>query len=177
MGFLDSVQAILAPPNREDPNRVADNQRAYELAIQNVPGALDYLKGRSGRFGLIYVPALPNVRETPGMIGGHATQLAKDDAYAKYTAVLGGTVPPSPNLPQPTALQNEIANLIGNVREDIAETVARVGTGAGAQIIQASGSVAEQIDPATPRAAGALTTGQVTVLVIGAVVLILLFRR
>lgn len=82
-----------------DRQRQATNTLAYNAAT--APGgsvaAFMFLKGRSGKFGLIAnVPPIPGVTGG-GAIGGWASPPARDDANAKYTALApkyeSGTLP------------------------------------------------------------------------------------
>ena len=74
----------------KDAERFAANADAFARAQAGDSAALEFLKYRSGRFGQTSIPGY-------GTVGGWATDAAKTDAYAKYTAALtrqqiGGTV-------------------------------------------------------------------------------------
>lgn len=60
-----------------DPGRLAANERYYKLALQGDEDALEFLKARSGQFGLIDV-------EGQGKIEGWGSEKAKADAFTKY---------------------------------------------------------------------------------------------
>lgn len=84
------VQTLSSLRNPKDNERFAANAAAFARAQQGDADALQFLKYRSGRFGQAFVPGY-------GETGGWATDTAKADAYAKYTAALtraavGGTV-------------------------------------------------------------------------------------
>lgn len=74
--------------NKRDPDRLAANAAAYQLALQGFENALLYLKYRSGRHGIATFIGDP-INEGP--IGGWATPEAKDDANKLYNAALAAT--------------------------------------------------------------------------------------
>lgn len=84
----------------KDPERLGKNAAAYDLALSGHAAALDFLKARSGRFGLLPVGVVPGVNLTANAtLGGWGTELARDDAYARYqdavNRLAGGAVTPS----------------------------------------------------------------------------------
>lgn len=84
------VQTLSSIRNPKDAERFAANAAAFARAQAGDTAALTFLKYRSGRFGETQVPGY-------GTVGGWATDSAKADAYAKYTAAatrqaVGGTV-------------------------------------------------------------------------------------
>jgi len=84
------IQSLSSLGNPKDAERFAANAAAFAKAQAGDASALEFLKYRSGRFGVTNIPGY-------GAIGGWATDAAKTDAYAKYTAALtrqqiGGTV-------------------------------------------------------------------------------------
>jgi hypothetical protein len=81
----------------KDPGRLSSNAKAYAQALNGDTGALNYLKGRSGRFGLV---ATTYGDSSP--IGGWATSVAKDDAFKKYNDALH----PSASYSIPKAILN-----------------------------------------------------------------------
>lgn len=83
------VQTASSLRNPKDAERFAANADAFARAQAGDANALAFLKQRSGRFGIAFVPGY-------GEVGGWATDAAKSDANAKYTAALtrqavGGT--------------------------------------------------------------------------------------
>jgi len=87
-----NVVSKLFDNHPKDKGRLTANAKAYNSAISGNGVAVDYLKGRAGRFGS--VPMLDNSMvaidkdaKQGAKVGGWATALAKDDAYTKYSDV------------------------------------------------------------------------------------------
>lgn len=80
-----SVSGILST-HPKDAERFKRNAQAYQLAAAGQQNALEYLKYRSGRYGVAQSIGYPYQGEGP--VGGWATQSAKDDAYKLYQAAL-----------------------------------------------------------------------------------------
>ena len=88
----------------DDPQRLADNARAVSLATSGNRGGLEFLKGRSGKFGVVVLTqALSGMSsKSPSVnvgnrVSGWATEKARNDAYNKaqsigtdYAALGGG---------------------------------------------------------------------------------------
>lgn len=73
----------------KDKNRLAVNQRAYDYAMNGDTRAVEYLKYRSGRFGISKPMNLGDLTDNQTVpVGGWASTLGKDDAYTKYQQVL-----------------------------------------------------------------------------------------
>lgn len=66
--------------NAKDSERLAANLTAYNRAVAGDANARDFLKQRTGDFGVATVPGY-------GEVGGWATATAKADAKAKYAAL------------------------------------------------------------------------------------------
>jgi hypothetical protein len=113
------VGSLVGPNKKDAAERFPTNQAKYEEAAAGGPGAaaaLLYLKGRTGRYGVI------------NGIGGWATQAAKDDANAKYEAAVSGLHLP-PNYPdQPNELQMVISRTWDNIRRETAIGVRDAGS-------------------------------------------------
>jgi hypothetical protein len=79
------VQGIqgLAGGNAKDAERLAANQAAYQKALAGDSDAAAFLKYRSGRHGC------STLGGGYGYTCGWATQVAKDDAFAKFNALQG----------------------------------------------------------------------------------------
>lgn len=77
--FIDDVGGLLS--GSKEPERLAENQQAYALALQGDANALAYLRQRTGQYGTAVVPGWNNNQPT----GGWATASAKADAQSKYT--------------------------------------------------------------------------------------------
>jgi hypothetical protein len=104
-GFVDpaTVTAVISLAssgwklfsNPYDPARKTQNEEAFRRAMNGGAYDADFLKGRTGRYGVVSIPVnLPyaispvsKTPETPGSIGGWATEDAKKHAqtlYARY---------------------------------------------------------------------------------------------
>jgi hypothetical protein len=77
-----SLTGILSS-HPKDAERFKANAEAYRLALAGQQNALQFLKYRSGRFGVETIGAPYN-----GEVGGWATQSAKDDAWKLYQSAL-----------------------------------------------------------------------------------------
>jgi hypothetical protein len=80
-----SLSGILSS-HPKDAERFKRNGVAYQQAVQGQQNALEYLKYRSGRYGIAQSIGYPY--NTEGPVGGWATQSAKDDAFKLYQAAL-----------------------------------------------------------------------------------------
>lgn len=70
----------------KDRERFRKNAEAYQLATSGHQNALEFLKYRSGRYGIAQSLGAPYSAEGP--VGGWATQSAKDDAWKLYNLAL-----------------------------------------------------------------------------------------
>lgn len=77
--IVSGVQSVLGG-NDKDAERLAANMTAYQRALGGDANAAQFLRQRTGDYGVAAVPGY-------GEIGGWATANAKADARAKYNAL------------------------------------------------------------------------------------------
>lgn len=107
--------------NKKDPSRLADNAEAYKKAAAGDRNALLYLRQRSGRFGQIEVPGY-------GVVGGWATDVAKNDAFQKYTS-LGGDAAAASGLSPQAPIKNTLDQVQAIAQNAAADTIVALGEG------------------------------------------------
>lgn len=108
MSFAAGIPAIrkklMTSAQIDAAERLPKNQAAYDLAVQGKQNALEFLKYRSGRYG---VSAFIGEPINLDQVGGWGTAPARDDAWNKYQGALakwGLVVDPAggPPMPGPT---------------------------------------------------------------------------
>lgn len=115
----------------KDPGRLASNQAAYSDALAGDKSALQYLKARSGQYGLLDISP-PWKGDPVSPLGGWATSTAKQDAATKYNAAssaLAGVPLTTPATTSPLSFGDKLVNAISGFGQTVGTAAGQAASG------------------------------------------------